>query len=280
VTKEDLSSLNGRVDAITIPALRNGNHDSSYPVTFNVSPQQRSLASAVLTRGAGIETVPTLTCRDCREEDVVKVQGLLLKGLENILVLYGDPFSDRERDKYEFAKTADLIRRVVDSANGKRPSIGATTNQYAQDTESEVLRALTKVEAGADFVITNMSFDSEKVLDHRDALLSAGLNVPLFIQVSIPASLNNIVYVTQKFGIPLPAPVMRRLSADGLQVGVELAGEAFEKLEDEAEGIHFSYLLRRKSPVTAYLRLLDRIGRRRTVLAAPVFDIPGQVLGS
>lgn len=223
--------------------------------------------------------MPTLTCRDCGEEDLGKVQGLLSKGIENLLVLYGDPFLDWARDKYEFTRTEDLIRKVVEMSNGAAPSIGAVTNQYAQDRESEVSRTLGKVEAGADFVITNISFDSERVLDHRDSLLSAGLDVPLFIQVSIPHSLNNIIYVTQKFGIPLPGHVMRRLSADGLQVGVELAGETFERLENEAEGIHFSYLLRTKSPIPAYRRLLDRIGRRPGLLAAPVLTVPSRVAG-
>lgn len=279
MTKDDLSSLKGRVDAITIPALRNGHHDTSYPVLFNVTPQQRSLASAVLAGSTGIETVPTLTCRDCSEADIGKVQSLFSKGLENLLVLYGDPFSDPARDRYEFTRTEYLIRKVVETSNGTAPSIGAVTNQYAQDVESEVSRTLSKVEAGADFVITNISFDSERVLDHRDALLSAGLDVPLFIQVSIPHSLNNIIYVTQKFDIPLPGRVMRKLSADGLQLGVELAGETFETLKDEAEGIHFSYLFRKKSPIPAYQRLLDRIGRRPSILAAPVLTVPSKVRG-
>jgi 5,10-methylenetetrahydrofolate reductase len=274
VTKDDLSSLKGRVDAITIPALRNGHHDTSYPVLFNVTPQQRSLAAAVLARRTGIETVPTLTCRDCREAEIGKVQGLFSKGLESLLVLYGDPFSDPLRDRYEFTKTEHLIRKVLETGDGVAPSIGAVTNQYAQDAESEVSRTISKVDAGADFVITNISFDSERVLDHRDALLSAGLDVPLLIQVSIAHSLKNIIYVSQKFGIPLPSGVMRRLSTDGLQVGVELAGDTFERLEDEADGVHFSYLFRRKSPIPAYLRLLDRIGRRPGLLVAPVLVAP------
>ena len=277
VTRDDLSSLKDRVDAVTIPALRNGHQDASYPVLFNVTPQQRSLASALLASRAGVETVPTLTCRDCGKADIGRVLELFSKGLENVLVLYGDPIGDPARDRYEFARTEDLIREVVEVGSGAVPSIGAVTNQYAQDAESEVSRTLSKVDAGADFVVTNISFDSERVLDHRDALLSAGLDVPLFVQVSIAHSLNNVVFVSQKFGIPLPGWVMGRLSADGLGVGVELAGEAFERLVDEVEGVHFSYLFRRRSPVVAYGRLLDRIGRGQSVLAGPQLAVPSSV---
>src|SRR2546427_4116838 len=61
-----LPILQGRVDAITIPALRNREDDPSYPAGFRVTPQPRSLASAVIVRKTGAEAVPSLTCRDFR----------------------------------------------------------------------------------------------------------------------------------------------------------------------------------------------------------------------
>src|SRR2546426_987798 len=62
VVPGDLALLRGRVDAITVPALRNGHDDPSYPKSFAVTQQRRSLASAAIINRAGITAVPSLTC--------------------------------------------------------------------------------------------------------------------------------------------------------------------------------------------------------------------------
>jgi 5,10-methylenetetrahydrofolate reductase len=264
----DLLSLKGRIDAITIPALRNGNGDTSYPTSFNVSPQQRSIASALIVKRTGIEAVPSLTCRDCQEADLAKISGFIEDGLENLLVVYGDSFADSQRDKYYFSRADQLIHRVALAGNGKRPSIGAVTNQYALNQEREISKTLARVEAGADFVLTNISFDQETVLNHRDDLLSAGLHVPLLVQVSIPHSLENVRFVSHKFGIPVPERVAKRLADGSPATGIELAAETFEALRREASGIHFSYLFRKRNPVPAYRALLEKIRAETIVVPA------------
>lgn len=257
VNPSELSLLRGRVDAVTVPALRNGFHDPSYPSSFNVTPQRRSIATALLVRKTGIEAIPSLTCRDCSSEELPLVSGLVENGLESFLVVYGDP-SGTSRDRYEFARTHHLIRHLCSNSNGNHPSIGAITNQYAPDQEEEVARTLARVDAGAEFILTNSSFDEDKVLEHRDRLRSAGLQTPLLIQVSIPQSLRNLLFVTRKFGIPVPFRLERSLKSNP-DSGVGIAANAFDVLRHEADGIHFSYLLRKLSPIPTYLRLLDTI---------------------
>ena len=256
VSPGELSLLRGRLDAITVPALRNGSHDPSYPTNFTVTPQQRSIAAAIMVRRAGIEAVPSLTCRDCRSDDLPGISRLVDYGLENILAVYGDP-SKSGRDGYEFARTDSLIRRVS-LEYGRDLSIGAITNQYANNVENEVSRTMGRVDAGASFVLTNTAFDPGIVLDHRDRLFSAGLKAPLLTQVSIPHSLENLVYVGRRFGIPVPERLKRELRGDA-SAGLVAAVETYEALRLEANGVHFSYLLRKQNPVPVYCRLLNRI---------------------
>ncbi len=282
ISRGELAFLKGRVDAITVPALRNGTRDASYPTAFTVTPQQRSIASALIVKRMGIEAVASLTCRDCSEEDIQGILRIVEDGLENLLIVYGDPYRS-ERDRYLFRKTEHLIRRIALGSNGCRPSIGAITNQYASDNESEVLRTLGRVEAGADFVLTNTAFDEERVLEHRDKLRSAGLDAPLLIQVSIPSSLENLLYVSHKFQIPVSDGARRRLESSPTG-GIDMAAEAFEALRPEANGIHFSYLLRKRNPIPTYSRLLDRIRLEehglevpsRIALLGPKHMSPGQ----
>ncbi len=267
VVPSDLAHLRGRVDAITVPALRNGHNDPSYPKSFSITPQRRSLASASIINRTGITAVPSLTCRDCSRSDLSAISNQVEQGLGNVLIVYGDPYPEPRPGTYEFTKTNQLIREVSSINDGNDPCIGAVTNQHANDRESEVSRTISRVDAGADFIVTNVAFDAESVLGHRDSLFEAGLNVPLFIQVSIPLSLDNVIFVSQKFDIPVPARVRKKLLDDPTEGSLAVAVEAYEALRGEANGIHFSYLFRQRNPIPTYCRLLETIGIAGQTLA-------------
>jgi len=267
VVPSDLALLNGRVDAITVPALRNGHNDPSYTKSFQVTPQHRSLAAASIINRSGITAVPSLTCRDCRRSDLPTISNQVENGLGNVLIVYGDPYPEPRPGTYEFTKTNDLIRGIASLNGGSDPCIGAVTNQHANDRETEISRTISRVVAGADFIVTNVAFDSESVLAHRDSLLEAGLNVPLFIQVSIPISLDNVLFVRQKFDIPVPVKVRRKLLEDPVGGSLAVAADAYEGLRGEANGVHFSYLYRHRNPIPTYLHLLEAIGIEGPTLA-------------
>ena len=239
--------------------MRNGEGDPSYPVGFRVSPQTRSLASAVIVRKTGAEAVPSLTCRDFRRSDLALIPQLFTKGLDNFLVVFGDPYPGYQIEDYDFRKTEDLIRGVLSSFEGQRPCIGAVTNQYVEDEEQETTRTLRKVDAGADYILTNTAFDSDVVLDHVDRLRSQGLKAPIFAQVSIPSGLKNLLFVSRKFSIPVPEKVRQTLSRNPFGGGIQIAADAYTALRNEVSGIHFSYLHRSHDPIPAYTHLLDAI---------------------
>src|SRR5437879_10556731 len=182
VVPSDLVLLKGRVDAITVPALRNGHNDPSYPKSFQVTPQHRSLAAASIINRAGITAVPSLTCRDCRRLDLPTISNQVEEGLGNVLIVYGDPYPEPRPGTYEFTKTNQLIREISSLNGGNDPCIGAVTNQHANNRESEITRTLSRADAGVDFIVTNVAFDAQSVLRQRDALLEAGLNVTLLLQ--------------------------------------------------------------------------------------------------
>ena len=273
VIPSDLALLRERVDAITVPALRNGHDDPSYPKSFSITPQRRSLASASIINRAGITAVPSLTCRDCSRSDLSAISNQVEQGLENVLIVYGDPYPEPRPGTYEFTKTSELIREISSLNDGNDPCIGAVTNQHADNRESEISRTISRVEAGADFIVTNVAFDSESVLDHRDSLYEAGLNVPLFVQVSIPLSLDNLLFVSKKFDIPVPAHVRKKLLDDPTGGSLAVAAEAYEALRGESNGVHFSYLFRQRNPIPTYRHLLETIGIAGPTLA-PIATSP------
>jgi len=115
------------------------------------------------------------------------------------------------------------------------------------------------VDAGADYVVTNFAFDDYYVLDYIDALRSGGLKVPVFVQLSIPHGLNNLLFVSRRFGIPVPESVKETVSRNPLGGGVQVIARAFAGLRNEVSGIHFSYLFRSHNPIPTYTHLLDAI---------------------
>ena len=259
VVPAHLPILQGRVDAITIPALRNGEGDHSYPAEFRVTPQTRSIASATIVKKSGFEAVPSLTCRDFKKSDLSAVPLLTKRGLENFLVVFGDPYPNYQIKDYAFRKAEDLIRGVRSAFDGSRPCIGAVTNQYAKDRDQEISRTLAKADAGADYVVTNSAFDETDVLSYVDALRASGLSIPIFVQLSIPHGLNNLLFVSRRFGITVPEKVKETISENPYGGGVQVAARAYKALENEVAGIHFSYLYRTHNHIPTYTRLLDAI---------------------
>jgi 5,10-methylenetetrahydrofolate reductase len=260
VVPAHLPILKGRVDAITVPALRKVEKDESYPTDFRVTPQTRSVASATIVKRTGFEAVPSLTCRDFRRSDLTLLPELFRKGLENFLVVFGDPYPNFSIKNYDFRRTEDLIRGIVSSFHGgARPCIGVVSNQYSLDREEEVSRTLAKVDAGADYVVTNSAFDDYFVLEYIDALRTRGLKAPVFVQLSIPHGINNLLFVSKRFGIPVPDRVKEEVVRNPIGGGVQAVAQAYASLQNEVSGIHFSYLMRSHNPIPTYTRLLDTI---------------------
>ncbi|HZD12744.1 MAG TPA: methylenetetrahydrofolate reductase, partial [Candidatus Binatus sp.] len=242
ISPADLGLLRGRVDAVTVPALRNSSNDPVFPTGHHVSPQQRSIAAATLLRGTGLDAIPAVTCRDSSLNEITRLPDLLTNGIENLLVLYGDPHELPLVDRYEFKASHQLVDIVHQSTRGQF-SLWGITNQYSHDREREVKRTWLREDAGARLVLTNAVFEPDGILEYRDALRSAGVSVPLSVQISVIHSPDNLSFVSQKLGIPVPESVKNRLRRDP-EAGVDIAVDAYWGLRDEFDAVHFSYLYR------------------------------------
>lgn len=137
------------------------------------------IASAV-KNSYGIESVAHLPCINLTKEDVLKMlDGFRAAGIENILALRGDVNPDFT-PKNDFRYASDLISFIKE--NGDFNIIGACYPEGHAEcpTIIEDIRNLkSKVDAGANQLITQLFFDNQYFYSFRERAAIAGINVPI-----------------------------------------------------------------------------------------------------
>lgn len=271
---------------IVIPArkLRLAGVDA---VSIVESPRARSrmgalAAALIVEREVGIESIMHYTCRDKNMLGMISdLLGAAAAGLRNVLVVSGDPpvtgpYPDStavfDIDSIGLTNVVRGLNRGIDPGGN---SIGAPTefvqgvalNQGAVDRERELRRFRYKIEAGADFAVTQPVFD---VADLERFLEDARAHgVPVVAGVYPFLSLRNAEFLANEMpGIAVPRAVvdrMRRAQASGaeaaLEEGVQIALEMIERTAPLVQGFHLSAPRRR---VDVALRVLREGGVRAT----------------
>lgn len=190
-------------------------------------------AAYVIRRDTGKEVIFTLATRDMNRLALQNhLLGASLLGLENVIVVGGDPFTDRElesvKDVSDFSTTTLIgataaMNSGVDYRGLKLRSstdfcIGATLD-LAKGVEREARLAHRKAKAGAHFFITQPVYDMEKVQRFQEtyaALAGEPFTLPLFIGVQVPDAQGLL------FG-EVPDATRRELEAgrDGVDIALE-----------------------------------------------------------
>jgi methylenetetrahydrofolate reductase (NADPH) len=155
---------------------------------------ENSVFAQLLREKLGCELIIHLTCRDLSRLAIKsRILALALCGVEHILALTGDhPRMGPEESLPVF--DLDSIRLIhlarimsdygVDELGNKlqirpRMHVGAGLNPYLP-LEVEASRALRKLEAGAEFLVTQLVFDAEPIERILKALKDVGVIIPVF----------------------------------------------------------------------------------------------------
>lgn len=249
-------------------------------VTYGAGGSTRTLTRDLVHRvvqETGIKTVPHLTCVKHSEDEIRGiVEGYAKRGIQSILALRGDPPNDLQHDFADdrFSNASELvkfIRQIEDEqrrANGFGGfAIGAagfpeghpgTPNRL---TEMDYLKS--KIEAGADYIITQMFFDNRDLYDFRDRCEMAGIRVPIIAGVMPIQSIAGMKRMSElALGMRFPAPLLRMVrrtdgSDDAIRkVGVHWATEQSRDLLDHrVDGIHFYTLNKSGATLEIYKTL-------------------------
>jgi methylenetetrahydrofolate reductase (NADPH) len=220
----------------------------------------------------GIEAMAHFTCVNAtRDELRVTLDRMRDAGVENVLALRGDPPAGQER----WAKTdggLEFSRELVELIRSEYPEFvvgGAAfpeTHIHATSPEDDIRFLKAKVDAGMQFLITQLFFDNAHFFSFVERAREAGIDVPIIPGVMPITSFEGIKRMTTLSAAELPEDLeheleLRKDSSEAIaELGVSYATlQCADLLAGGAPGIHFITLNR--SPATrailAALRLMQ-----------------------
>ena len=235
-----------------------------------------ALAAAVMVQQqAGVETILHYACRD---RNMIGMQSDLLGAhamdLRNLLIVTGDPprvgdYPDAtavyEVDSIGLTNLAAQLNRGLDiggQAIGQATTfhVGVAANPGAFDLDQEVRRFEYKVEAGAEFAVTQPVFDVASMLGFLARI--ERVRIPVLVGITPLESVRHAEFMANEVpGVSVPEAVLDRMQRaeaagqareEGLTIARELVGE----LAGRVQGVQITVA---SGAVDAALRVLEAI---------------------
>ena len=227
-------------------------------LTFPDSPSGRTRVDSVLMaekvhRATGMCVMPHICCRDKNAIAMRSVfLGAHINDIHNFLIITGDPVPSVSRSSVKAVFNFDAvglmnIARDMNDENFKECPLvyGGAINQGRRNIEVEIGRVKRKMEAGAQFFLTQPVFTTEdadrlrRFKEETGARILCGI-MPLISRKNASFMKNEIagVNVTDEIIERYPENATRE---EGEAVGIEIAKEIIAYTEDFVDGYYFSF---------------------------------------
>ncbi len=236
---------------------------------------------ALIQNKYNIDAVPHVLCQGfSREETEDFLIELRYLGIDNVLAIRGDdsnyqkPLSEgRSANRY----ASDLVAQIQCMNRGQfldeallnsDPSnfcvgVGGYPEKHfeAPNLESDVRYAKEKVDAGAEYIVTQMFFDNAVYFDYVERCRDAGITVPIIPGLKIMTQKRHLTSLPKNFAISIPTDLSEAVEAADpklvMDVGVEWAlGQARELIEHDVPSVHF-YVMQSTKAIKQLMKQLD-----------------------
>jgi methylenetetrahydrofolate reductase (NADPH) len=268
-------------------ALLEALQPSFVSVTYGAGGTTRQLTHDLVLRlkqTSTLDPIPHLTCVCHNEHEIEEILTKYAEaGVSNVLALGGDPPRDiqnydRKADAFQHA--ADLVRfvrrRNERGAHSDSRGFGIGVAGFPEghpgtpNRLEELDHLKAKVDAGADYICTQLFFDNHDFYDFRERCELAGIRVPIIAGIMPVTSLSGMKRMAQlALGARFPAKLLRALGRASddpeavKRVGVHWATEQCrDLLDNQVRGIHF-YTLNRSD---ATRQIYQNLGLRDSVV--------------
>ena len=242
------------------------NNNGTYTkMTLAKRPGTVAIVAAIMRRYPQLEIVPHVICGGASQSRVEsELLDLHFLGIQNVVALRGDAIPGQRffiPEPDGFSHSAELVGMIrhlnhgqyLDPAvkNGLSTDFCVGVAAYpekhfeAANMEVDIQHLKEKVEAGADYIVTQMFFDNQQYFQFVERLRQAGITVPVIPGLKPISSQRQIDLLPRSFHIDIPQELVSELSkaktADAAyQVGIEWAiQQSRELLAHGAPAIHY-----------------------------------------
>ncbi len=250
-------------------------------VTYGAGGSTRELTHDLVLRlkkQTSLDPVPHLTCVGHTEAEIEAIlERYAAAGVSNILALRGDPPRDQpdyDHTRDTFPQAADLVRFIKKFSGHPDPrGFGIGVAGFPEGHPSTPNRLLemdylkAKVDAGADYICTQLFFENRDFYDFRERCDLAGIHIPIVAGIMPVTSLSSMKRMAELAGgARYPARLLKALQRAGdsaeavRQIGLHYATEqCADLLDNHVAGIHL-YTLNQS---TATREICQRLGVTR-----------------
>jgi len=230
---------------------------------------------AAITNRYKVDTVPHIICGGFSRQDTEDALiDLNFVGIENVLVLRGDPIKSEGRFKPESdgnAYAIDLLAQVMNMNNGnyldpdlrdvQKTNFCIGVAGYPEkhfeapnlNTDLKYLKA--KVDAGAEYIVTQMFFDNSRFFEFCQKCVEAGIHVPIIPGLKPLTSKSQLNVLPHYFHIDLPDELVElvekaKSDAEVREIGVHWCIQQSKELKNKGVPVLHYYTMG-KAKITA-----------------------------
>lgn len=196
---------------------------------------ETTVCAAIMSR-YDVEVVPHLICGGSTAEEIEsKLDNLAFLGINNIVALRGDCISGEKRFSptpggYRYAsELVEGIRSYQGSSTYRRSrgleaddrffciGVGAYPEKHfeAPNIETDIANLKRKVDAGADYIITQMFFDNKVYYDFVDRCREAGIDVPIIPGLKPLSTARQVSLLPESFSLDIPVELTSEIAKAG-----------------------------------------------------------------
>lgn len=244
-------------------------------LTFSDSPMGKLRADSIMTgtkiqREIELPVMPHVTCRDRNRLGMgAAFLGAHMNGIRNLLLVTGDPVPGGDRGgitpvfDFQSIKLMEYVKQMNQEYFREAPFIyGGALNYGRANLDKEIQRMQRKIEAGADFFLTQPIYSREDV--ERIRYVKTKVDTRILCGIMPLVSYRNAGFMKNEVsGIHVPEEIVARYHKDmsrqeGEETGIQIALEIIEQLQDAADGYYFMVPFNRASMICEIMKAMKR----------------------
>ena len=212
-----------------------------------------------------IPAVAHMTCVGSSKEDILTVtDDMKQAGLSHVLALRGDRptwMDDAQFENRAFAHASDLTRFLKEHTDLEVAGACYPEKHFeAANPQSDLQYLKEKVDAGADYIVTQMFFDNSKYFDFVERCRKAGITVPIIPGIKPISTPKHLEILPRTFSVSLPEELVKAVRACGedtqaaREVGIEWAIHQAKELKAAGVPIIHFYTMGRTDNIRKIAR--------------------------